>query len=174
MSIKSCFFLFPCLLVFHAPAQGAGVDDADERLFKVQSAMAQKGNTRAQYYLGEMHEQGLGTKQDIDEAFKWYTKAAEQGDPMAKRKLAHRHEILEEIKKEREIILPPAPTPPAAPARKTGAKNKEPVAQATLAKSEPPAPDPAKALAEREKRRAAIRAMIMERMRNPTGELFGE
>lgn len=173
MSVKSCFFLFLCLLTFHTPARSAGVDDADERLFKVQLAMAQQGNTRAQYYLGEMHEQGLGTKQDVDEAFRWYTKAAEQGDPLAKRKLAHRQEIINEIKKEREITLPPAPTP-AAPARTTSAKNKEPAAPAALAKSEPPPPDPAKVAAEREKRRAAIRAMIMERMRHPTGELFGE
>lgn len=172
MSLKSCFFLFLSLFIFHSPARSAGLDDADERLFKVQFAMAQQGNTRAQYYLGEMHEQGLGTKQDVDEAFKWYAKAAEQGDPLAKRKLAHRQEILDEIKKEREIVPSSAPTP-AAPARKTD-KNNEPAAPVALAKSEPPAPDPAKVLAEREKRRAAVRAMILERMRNPTGELFGE
>ena len=78
------------------PANSAGLDDADERLFKVQLAMAEKGDTRAQYFLGEMHEQGLGTKQDADEAFKWYTKAAEQGDSLALRKLAHRKEIIDE------------------------------------------------------------------------------
>src|SRR3989344_3743256 len=98
MSAKYTYFFLFLLLVPGMPAYSAGLDDADERLFKVQMTMAEKGNTRAQYYLGEMHEQGLGTKQNVDEAFKWYAKAAEQGDPLAQRKIAHREEIISEIK----------------------------------------------------------------------------
>lgn len=143
------FFLFLFLLTPAMPAHSAGLDDADERLFKVQLAMAEKGDTRAQYYLGEMHEQGLGTKQNIDEAFKWYTKAAEQGDPMAKRKLAHRQEIINEMKNR--------PTPNAA-------------VQADQAGEEEARTE----AAGREKRRAEVREMMLERMRNPVGAPFGE
>jgi TPR repeat protein len=107
------FFLSLFLLNSFVPANAAGVDDADERLFKVQLAIAKKGNPRAEYYLGEMHEQGLGTKQDPGEAFKWYAKAAEKGDPLAKRKLALREEIMSEIKNEQEADRVKAITQPA-------------------------------------------------------------
>lgn len=107
------FSLSLFLLISSVPANSAGVEDADVQLFKVQLAMAKKGNPRAQYYLGEMHEQGLGTKQDVDEAFKWYNKAAEKGDPLAQRKLALREEIMTEIKKEQEAERVKAITAPA-------------------------------------------------------------
>lgn len=175
MSVRStCFFLFLFLLMPGMPAISAGLDDADERLFKVQLAMAEKGNTRAQYYLGEMHEQGLGTRQDVDEAFKWYAKAAELGDPLAKRKLAHRQEIVTEIKKEQEIEKLKSPETAAIPAKSaytsknTGRSAPVAVAQTDQAQLEV---DTIKA-AEKQNRRAAVRAMILDRIRNPAGELF--
>ena len=175
MSVRStCFFLFLFLLMPGMPANSAGLDDADELLFKVQLAMAEKGSTRAQYYLGEMHEQGLGTKQDVDEAFKWYAKAAEQGDSLAKRKLALRQEIISEIKKEQEaekLISSRTTVIPAKPA--DTAKNTRLSAPVAIAQTDyvRQAEDRIKA-AEKAKRRAAVRAMILERMRNPVGELF--
>ena len=106
MTIRSAWFsLFLFLILPGTPANSAGLEDADTRLFQVQLAMAEQCKPRAQYYLGEMHEQGLGTKQDVDEAFKWYAKAADQGDAMAKRKMALRKEIISEIKKEQEAPL---------------------------------------------------------------------
>jgi TPR repeat protein len=160
------------------PAHGAGLDDADERLFKVQLAMAEKGESRAQYYLGEMHEQGLGTRQDVDEAFKWYAKAAEQGDSLALRKLAHRKEIINEIKQEQELEAELLKSP--APATKPGnsgdiAKNAaSPAKPAVVARSDQARleQEKIKKAAEREKRRAMVRAMVLERMRNPVGGLF--
>jgi TPR repeat protein len=71
-------WMFIILLMTVIPVKAVDLDDADERLFRVQLTMAQKGDVRAQYYLGEMHEQGLGTKQNVAEAFKWYAKAAEK------------------------------------------------------------------------------------------------
>lgn len=144
----TCSFLFLFLLTPVMPAHSAGLDDADVRLFKAQLAMAEKGDTRAQYYLGEMHEQGLGTKQDINEAFKWYAKAAEQGDPLGKRKLAHRQEIIE--MKNRST--------PIAAVQTDQAGKEEGGTEA----------------AGRETRRAAARRMILERMGNPVGAPFGE
>ena len=97
--------LLPIFLTASIPAGAAGIDDADLRLFRAQLSIAEKGDAQAQYYLGEMHEQGLGTKQNINEAFKWYAKAAEGGDRMAKRKLEHRLEIEAEIKKEQTMTI---------------------------------------------------------------------
>ena len=90
--------LFLFLSVISVSAGAAGLEDADERLFQLQLALAMKGDARAQYFLGEMHEQGLGTTRDIDEAFKWYAKAAEKGDSGAKRKLAYRARIEEDLR----------------------------------------------------------------------------
>lgn len=156
------------------PAHSAGLDDADERLFKVQLAMAEKGDTRAQYYLGEMHEQGLGTKQDVDEAFKWYTKAAERGDPMAKRKLAHRQEIISEIKNEQAVEKLKSSATAAIPAKPADALSRStPTAVAQSDQARQQERDRIKAT-ERDKKRAMVRAMILERMRHPVGAPFGE
>jgi TPR repeat protein len=173
-AISTIFFFLIFLLAPVMPANSAGLDDADERLFKVQMAMAEKGNTRAQYYLGEMHEQGLGTRQDVDEAFKWYVKAAEQGDPLAQRKIALRREIISVIKKEQEaeklkssrtVVIP------VKPADTSG--NTRPSAPVTVAQSDQVQQEENRIkTAEREKRRAAVRAMILDRIRNPAGELF--
>jgi len=172
------FFLFLFLVIPEMAAIGAGLDDVDERLYRAQLSLAEKGSSRAQYYLGEMHEQGLGTRQDADEAFKWYAKAADQGDPLAKRKLALRQEIIAEIKKEQEAeklkSLKPTETVavPAAPdhAQKSP-KHSAPAVTVTQADQAQQEQDRIKAV-EREKRRAAVRAMILDRIRNPVGEAF--
>ena len=41
---------------------------------------AEKGNQKAQYNLGMFYARGMGVKQDLAEAVKWYRKAAEQGE----------------------------------------------------------------------------------------------
>lgn len=193
--ISSVVFFLTFLLV-GVTAHAAGLDDADERLFRVQQSMAQKGNSRAQYYLGEMHEQGLGTRVDLNEAFKWYAKAAEQGDMLAKRKLANREEIFKEAKREQEALeaekqrkaaaaaVPepkpaasaPAPKPSAhakknAPATPAASKHAtaESAPSATVAKAEHSVPDDQARMraAEKEKRRAKVRALIQEYLRNP-------
>ncbi len=177
MSARSALlFLSVFILLPAMPARSAGLEDADERLFKVQLAMAEKGDSRAQYFLGEMHEQGLGTRQDVEEAFKWYAKAAEQGDPWAKRKLANRKEIMDEIKQQQEAENPGNAVSPAAPENtvKPGAGT-APAKPATVARADQAKLEQErikKAAAEREKRRAMVRAMVLERMRNPVGGLF--
>jgi TPR repeat protein len=40
--------------------------------------LAQQGNAKAQYELGEMYDSGLGVPQDFAEAVKWYRRAADQ------------------------------------------------------------------------------------------------
>lgn len=50
--------------------------------------LADQGNMYAQYNLGVMYEYGEGVWQNLDEAEKWYKKAAEQGDPSSQLALA--------------------------------------------------------------------------------------
>lgn len=68
-------------------AQAAGLDDAYERLFKAQLAIAEKGDPQGMYHLGEMYENGLGTAEDRQKALEWYDRAAKVGHPLAKRRL---------------------------------------------------------------------------------------
>jgi len=157
------------------PVKAAGIDDADERLFRVQLAMAEKGDGRAQYYLGEMHEQGLGTQQNIGEAFKWYEKAAEKGDAWAKRKLVHRAEIEASAKKDQAVEnlkTAPAPGNQKKPQNTTN-NDRVTMTENVMAKTDD-ATDEAEKIkaAEREKRRAAVRAIIQDRIRHPAGGLF--
>ena len=44
-------------------------------------ALAEGGDAQAQYQLGVMYEQGLGTDPDNKIAARWYTQAAEQRSP---------------------------------------------------------------------------------------------
>ncbi len=183
------YLVFLFFILFNLPIFAGNLEDADERLFQVQLTLAQKGDARAQYYLGEMHEQGLGTKQNANEAFKWYAKAAEGGDPMAKRKLSLRPEIESEIQKDQaaEAIIkasiapvekrsadkhPKAATVPAKKTVKTSAS--APVATVAQADDEEAKRQQQilEAAVAREKRRAKVRAMILERMRHPVGAPF--
>lgn len=168
-------WLFISLLITTVPVKAAGIDDADERLFRVQLAMAEKGDVRAQYYLGEMHEQGLGTRQNLGEAFKWYEKAAEKGDAWAKRKLVHRAEIEASAKKDQAVEnLKTAPAPEKQKTPENTAKNDRATTTSAVMAKAGNATDEAEKIkaVEREKRRAAVRAMILERIRHPVGELF--
>lgn len=49
--------------------------------------LAEQGNVNAQARLGHMYASGEGTKQDWDEAVKWYRLAAEQGNAEAQNNL---------------------------------------------------------------------------------------
>lgn len=68
--------LFSILSLFSASPAMAG--DAWVGVYNFQSKMAKQGSASAQFKLGEMHEQGLGTGQDLNKAMEWYRRAAEQ------------------------------------------------------------------------------------------------
>jgi len=68
-------------------------------LFKFQSQMVLQGNVEAIMKLGEMYEQGQGTKKDLNKALEMYKKAQAQGHNGAA-KAIHR---IEEAKKNLEI-----------------------------------------------------------------------
>lgn len=67
--------------------QAASDNEAYERLFKAQLAIAETGDSKGMYYLAEMYDNGLGTKPDHGKAIEWYSKAAAKGNPLAKRRL---------------------------------------------------------------------------------------
>jgi TPR repeat protein len=102
MSIKFLSHLLVMFISVASVSAGAvGLNDTDERLFQAQRVQAMKGDARAQYYLGEMYERGLGTSQNIDEAYKWYAKAAQKGDSWAKSKLSLRAKIEEDLRQKK-------------------------------------------------------------------------
>ena len=55
--------------------------------FDDMKAAAEQGNASAQYNLGVMYGNGIGTQQDYKDAVKWYKAAAEQGDAEAQHNL---------------------------------------------------------------------------------------
>ena len=59
------------------------------KALEVTKPLAEQGHTRAQTYLGMMYANGEGVPQDFQEAFAWYSRAAEQGDVEAQNNLAH-------------------------------------------------------------------------------------
>ncbi len=61
---------------------------------------AEKGNARAQYYLGAMYHNGQGVLQDYNEAAKWWRLAADQGDATAMCNLAEMYATGVGIKKD--------------------------------------------------------------------------
>ncbi len=50
--------------------------------------LAEQGNAEAQFYMGNMYNNGRGVSQDYKQAAKWYTLSAEQGDDHAQFNLA--------------------------------------------------------------------------------------
>ena len=65
--------------------------DYDLALQWFQKSAAQ-GNKRAQWYIGEMYEIGLGVKEDQAQAAQWYTLAAKNGDRLAKKSLKEQND----------------------------------------------------------------------------------
>jgi uncharacterized protein len=80
--MKFIALAFSCLLVFSVPASA---NDAD--LFNAMLALANKGDAEAQYHVGMMHNNGIGTQQDTKQAFEWFQKSTASNDPLGAYKL---------------------------------------------------------------------------------------
>ncbi len=87
---RFALFLLALLTLAAAPAAAdlrAGIDafargDNAAALRELQP-LAQKGDPKAQFMLGVMHETGAGLRKDEAAAAQWYRRAAEQGEPSA-------------------------------------------------------------------------------------------
>jgi TPR repeat protein len=80
--MKFIALAFSCLLISSMPAHAS---DADS--FKAMVVLASKGDAEAQYHVGMMHNNGIGTQQDPKQAFEWFQKATASGDPLGAYKL---------------------------------------------------------------------------------------
>ena len=76
--MKFITLAFSCLLFFSMPAKAN-----DAGTFSAMVALANKGDAEAQYHVGMMHNNGIGTQQDPRQAFGWFQKSAASNDPLA-------------------------------------------------------------------------------------------
>jgi TPR repeat protein len=82
INMKFIALAFSCLLIFSMPANA---NEADS--FNAMVALANKGDAEAQYHVGMMHNNGIGTQQDPRQAFEWFQKSTASGDPLGAYKL---------------------------------------------------------------------------------------
>lgn len=89
------------LLAVGAPAWAASFDEGVEALQEQRFAearaifapLARDGHGDAQFMLGVMHENGLGTSKDVEAAASWYEKAAAAGVASAQYNLGIFHQL---------------------------------------------------------------------------------
>lgn len=80
--MKFVVLAFACLLALATPAHAN-----DARTFNAMGALANRGDAEAQYHVGMMHNNGIGTPQDRSQAFAWFEKSAAANDPLGAYKL---------------------------------------------------------------------------------------
>lgn len=71
-----------CMLIFSAPARASDVD-----LFNAMLTLANKGDAEAQYHVGMMNNNGIGTRQNTRQAYEWFQKSASSSHPLGAYKL---------------------------------------------------------------------------------------
>ena len=59
--------------------KGRGVEQDDDRAFRLIKASAQKRYAPAQFYLGQMYALGIGVQQSRNRALKWLEASLEEG-----------------------------------------------------------------------------------------------
>ncbi len=84
--MKHLFTVCILMLVYgctSGPAYHKGLAAAENEDYSTAVALwtplAEAGDARAQFRLGELYHEGLGVNSDIDMAIQWYRRAAEQG-----------------------------------------------------------------------------------------------
>ena len=82
INMKLIALAFSCLLIFSMPANA---NEADS--FNAMVALANKGDAEAQYHVGMMHNNGIGTQKDPRQAFEWFQKSAASNNPLGAYKL---------------------------------------------------------------------------------------
>jgi uncharacterized protein len=74
--------IFSCILFFTIAAYADDTATLNGLL-----ALANKGDAEAQYHVGMMYNNGIGTPQDPQQAFQWFQKSAAGNDPLGAYKL---------------------------------------------------------------------------------------
>ena len=80
--MKFIALAFSCLLIFSMPANAN-----DAANFNAMVALANKGDAEAQYHVGMMYNNGIGTQKDPRQAFEWFQKSTASNDPLGAYKL---------------------------------------------------------------------------------------
>lgn len=73
---------FACILGLSMPAEAN-----DARSFNAMVTLADRGDAEAQYHVGMMHNNGIGTPPDRSQAFEWFQKSAAANHPLGAYKL---------------------------------------------------------------------------------------
>ena len=63
-------------LMFSMPAHASDADTLNAMV-----VLANKGDAEAQYHVGMMYNNGIGTQQDPKQAFEWFQKSTAANDP---------------------------------------------------------------------------------------------
>ena len=71
-----------------------------ESALNIWEPLAKEGISNAQYNVGLMYHNGLGTKQDFEQAFKWFLKSSEQGNLNSIRLISTMYALGNGIKKD--------------------------------------------------------------------------
>ncbi len=71
-----------------------------ESALNIWEPLAKEGVSNAQYNVGLMYHNGLGTKQDFEQAFKWLLKSSEQGNLNSIRLISTMYALGNGIKKD--------------------------------------------------------------------------
>ena len=84
-NFKTFFIIFICLFANESFADfDRGLKEFNkgnyELALDIWEPLANEGVSNAQYNVGLMHHNGLGTKQDFKQAYKWLLKSSEQGN----------------------------------------------------------------------------------------------
>src|SRR6476619_3867744 len=82
MDMKFIALAFSCLLFFSMPANAN-----DAGTFNAMVALANKGDAEAQYHVGMMYNNGIGTQKDPKQALEWFQKSAASNHPLGAYKL---------------------------------------------------------------------------------------
>ena len=80
--MKFAALAFSCLLFLAVPARANDVGT-----FNAMVVLAHQGDAEAQYHVGMMYNNGIGTQQDRGQAFDWFQKSAAANDPLGAYKL---------------------------------------------------------------------------------------
>lgn len=86
--VCSMLYLAGCASAAHVRGQMAVASEAYQQqnygeAFQTMHKLAQKGDARAEYTLGYMYYEGIGTPYDLVQAREWMLKAADKHDPLA-------------------------------------------------------------------------------------------
>lgn len=89
------------LLALSTSISFAAANDSWSEVYHFQLKLAEQGNVKAQYIIGEMYEQGRGVDKDIDTAIEWFSKAEDNGHQKAANRIARIKKRIEQAEQEK-------------------------------------------------------------------------